>query len=202
MADYTPWPQGESSMKPHYEFALAMLGGFALGAATLEGICAQAKPPAYVISEIEVTNADAYAKEYVPLANKALAESGHKRPCIWRQDCGARRPATSGAHRRIDVRQFGSADGLHLAGLPRGPSYWRPIWQAENLRSRRNCAVGGGVCYLMPEACAPSPRQSGEREGITPRSCVPTAAPRRCRRPRGWRRASATRPAQSPIRGW
>ena len=66
-------------MKPHYEFALAMLGGFALGAATLEGIRAQAKPPAYVISEIEETNADAYAKEYVPLANKALADSGQKR---------------------------------------------------------------------------------------------------------------------------
>jgi uncharacterized protein (DUF1330 family) len=30
-------------------------------------------------SEIDVTNADAYAKEYVPLANKALAESGQKR---------------------------------------------------------------------------------------------------------------------------
>jgi uncharacterized protein (DUF1330 family) len=26
-----------------------------------------------------VTNADAYAKEYVPLANKALADSGYKR---------------------------------------------------------------------------------------------------------------------------
>jgi uncharacterized protein (DUF1330 family) len=37
------------------------------------------RPVAYVISEIELTNPDAYAKEYVPLANKALAESGQKR---------------------------------------------------------------------------------------------------------------------------
>jgi hypothetical protein len=66
-------------MKPHYRIALAMLGSFALGAASLEGLRAQVKPPAYVISEIEVTNADAYAKEYVPLANKALADSGQKR---------------------------------------------------------------------------------------------------------------------------
>ena len=56
-----------------------MLGSFALGAGSLEVLRAQAKPPAYVISEIEVTNADAYAKEYVPLANKALADSGQKR---------------------------------------------------------------------------------------------------------------------------
>ena len=32
-----------------------------------------------MISEIDVTNADAYAREYVPLANKALADSGQKR---------------------------------------------------------------------------------------------------------------------------
>jgi uncharacterized protein (DUF1330 family) len=32
-----------------------------------------------VISEIELTNPDASAKEYVPLANKALAGSGQKR---------------------------------------------------------------------------------------------------------------------------
>jgi uncharacterized protein (DUF1330 family) len=36
-------------------------------------------PPAYVISEIEVTNADGYTKEYVPLATKALVASGQKR---------------------------------------------------------------------------------------------------------------------------
>jgi uncharacterized protein (DUF1330 family) len=50
-----------------------------LRAVVVEELHAQAKPPAYVISEIDVTNADAYAKEYVPLANKALAESGQKR---------------------------------------------------------------------------------------------------------------------------
>jgi uncharacterized protein (DUF1330 family) len=56
-----------------------MFGSFALGATSMEALRAQGKPPAYVISEIEVTNADAYAKEYVPLANKALADSGQKR---------------------------------------------------------------------------------------------------------------------------
>ncbi|MDE2330510.1 MAG: DUF1330 domain-containing protein [Bradyrhizobium sp.] len=58
---------------------LGMLASFGLGAGVVEGLHAQASPPAYVISEIDVTNADAYAKEYVPLANKALADSGQKR---------------------------------------------------------------------------------------------------------------------------
>jgi uncharacterized protein (DUF1330 family) len=53
--------------------------GFGLGAMAVVQLHAQAKPPAYVISQIDVRDADAYAKEYVPLANKALADSGQKR---------------------------------------------------------------------------------------------------------------------------
>lgn len=66
-------------MRTHAQIGLGLLVGFALGAAAVQGLHAQAKPPAYVISEIDVTDADAYAKEYVPLANKALADSGQKR---------------------------------------------------------------------------------------------------------------------------
>ena len=42
---------------------IALMIGFGLGAAATQGLRAQAKPPAYVISEIDVTNPDAYAKE-------------------------------------------------------------------------------------------------------------------------------------------
>ena len=66
-------------MKGNFKVGLGILVGFGLGAVVFEELHAQTKPPAYVISEIDVTNADAYAKEYVPLANKALAESGQKR---------------------------------------------------------------------------------------------------------------------------
>ena len=66
-------------MRAHIETGLAILVGFGLGAGAVGGLRAQAKPPAYVIFEIEVTNDDAYANEYVPLANKALADSGQKR---------------------------------------------------------------------------------------------------------------------------
>lgn len=57
---------------------LAMLIGVGVGAVGVERLHAQSRPPAYVISEIEVTNPDAYGKEYVPLAQKALRESGQK----------------------------------------------------------------------------------------------------------------------------
>ena len=57
---------------------LAIIVGFGLGAATVQGLRAQAKPPAYVISEIDLTDKDAYAKEFVPLAVAALRQSGQK----------------------------------------------------------------------------------------------------------------------------
>ena len=66
-------------MKTYYAVASGMLVGAVMGAAAVQSLHAQSKPPAYVISEIDVTNPDAYAKEFVPLANKALAESGQKR---------------------------------------------------------------------------------------------------------------------------
>lgn len=66
-------------MNAHIKLGLAMFGSFGLGAITIHALHAQVRSPAYVISEIDVTNADAYAKEYVPLANKALADSGQKR---------------------------------------------------------------------------------------------------------------------------
>jgi len=69
----------EEKMKSSYKLAITLCAGVAIGAAVIQALHAQATPPAYVISEIDVTNADAYVKEYVPLANKALAESGQKR---------------------------------------------------------------------------------------------------------------------------
>src|SRR6476661_7382914 len=70
---------GSRSMKTLAAVTIATITGAALGGIAVHGLEAQSRPPAYVISEIEVTNPDAYAREYVPLANKALAESGQKR---------------------------------------------------------------------------------------------------------------------------
>jgi uncharacterized protein (DUF1330 family) len=65
-------------MRTRAAVGLAILAGFGIGAVAAQGLHAQARPPAYVISEIDVTNQDAYGKEYVPLAQKALRESGQK----------------------------------------------------------------------------------------------------------------------------
>ena len=63
-------------MKTQYMVTLAVVAGFGLGAVAVQGIHAQAKPPVYYIAEIEVTNLDAYTKEYAPKAQALIKASG------------------------------------------------------------------------------------------------------------------------------
>ncbi len=55
-----------------------MLAGIAIGATAIQGLHAQAKPPVYLVTEIDVTNADAYVKEYAPLAQASIKKAGGK----------------------------------------------------------------------------------------------------------------------------
>ena len=63
-------------MKTQYTVALAIVAGFGLGAVAIESLHAQAKPPVYYIAEIDVTNLDAYTKEYAPKAQALIKASG------------------------------------------------------------------------------------------------------------------------------
>ena len=63
-------------MKTRYRMAVAVLTGIGIGAAAVHGLHAQAKPPIYYIVEIDVTNLDAYVKEYAPLAQAGIKKAG------------------------------------------------------------------------------------------------------------------------------
>ena len=65
-------------MKLQYMIALSLVSGIAIGAGAMTAIHAQAKPPGFAVIEIDVTNVEAYNKEYVPLATKALGDAGAK----------------------------------------------------------------------------------------------------------------------------
>ena len=65
-------------MKTFYTVAVSMVAGFGLGVVAIQTLHAQAKPPVYVVTEIDVTNVDAYIKEYVPVVRPVLAKSGGK----------------------------------------------------------------------------------------------------------------------------
>ena len=65
-------------MKTRFTVALSMLAGIAVGAVAVQGLHAQAKPPVYTVSEIQITNLDAYLKEFAPVAQASIKAAGGK----------------------------------------------------------------------------------------------------------------------------
>jgi uncharacterized protein (DUF1330 family) len=65
-------------VKTKYTVALSMLAGVAVGAVAIQGLHAQAKPPVYLVTEIDVTNPDAFGKEFAPKAQATIKAAGAK----------------------------------------------------------------------------------------------------------------------------
>lgn len=65
-------------MKTRFVVLVSVMAGIATGAAAVQALHAQARPPAFVVGEIDVKNADLLDKEYVPGASKAVRDGGGK----------------------------------------------------------------------------------------------------------------------------
>jgi uncharacterized protein (DUF1330 family) len=62
-------------MRVYYTIGVAMLAAFALGVITVQGLHAQAKPKAYIVTESELIDAAALAS-YTPQAQAAVKAAG------------------------------------------------------------------------------------------------------------------------------
>jgi len=62
----------------HITVGLAMIASAALGAAVVQTLHAQARPPAYNVAEITIKDQEGYNKEYLPLVAKAITDAGGK----------------------------------------------------------------------------------------------------------------------------
>lgn len=65
-------------MKDFRIAVVSLVAGAALGALGIHALHAQARPPAYVVGEIDVADQERYFKEYVPPAVKAIVDGGGK----------------------------------------------------------------------------------------------------------------------------
>lgn len=65
-------------MDAKYKYALAMGASFALGAVAVQGLHAQAKPPAYYIAEITVKDQEEFIKQFAAPGVKPVQEAGGK----------------------------------------------------------------------------------------------------------------------------
>lgn len=67
---------GEEAMKQYLVLGLGMLAGTMIGAAAMSGLHAQAKPSVYFVSEIDVSDPDAYGREFAPKAQATIKAAG------------------------------------------------------------------------------------------------------------------------------
>ena len=65
-------------MNTRYRSGILMLTCTALGALGGRALHSETKPPAYLIGQIDVTNPDGYAKEYLPKAREIIKAHGGK----------------------------------------------------------------------------------------------------------------------------
>jgi uncharacterized protein (DUF1330 family) len=72
-------------MNPNYKIAAALVAGVALGALAVQALHAQTKPPVFLVSEIDVTNVDAYANEYIPKVRATIKAAGGRLVAVSQQ---------------------------------------------------------------------------------------------------------------------
>ena len=65
-------------MKIYFTVAASMAVGIVLGGLAVQGLHAQAKPPVYLINEIDVTDPEKYGAEFTPKAQATVRASGAK----------------------------------------------------------------------------------------------------------------------------
>ncbi len=63
-------------MKAKYTIGLSLLAGIAIGGAATQTLHAQAKPPVYAIALNQLTDAEGYAKDYLPKGRAAIIAHG------------------------------------------------------------------------------------------------------------------------------
>lgn len=65
-----------------YKVALGLIAGAIIGGGAIQTLHAQAKPPIYVIEEIDVSNLDSYLREYAVKSTALVNASGGHRLVI------------------------------------------------------------------------------------------------------------------------
>jgi uncharacterized protein (DUF1330 family) len=68
----------EKTMNRYIAVGLSILVGVALGAAAVQTLHGQARPAAFQIAEVTVTNEDGFSKEFLPVIGKLDMEAGGK----------------------------------------------------------------------------------------------------------------------------
>jgi uncharacterized protein (DUF1330 family) len=103
-------------MKRYLGLGLGLIAGTMIGAAGVSILHAQAKPPVFLITEIDVSNPDAYSKEFAPKAQATIKAAGAKFVLIGGTAGAGAKPITGiegTPPKRVTVQQWESLDALN-----------------------------------------------------------------------------------------
>ena len=122
---------------------LGMLASAALGGLTVEQVHAQAKPPVYFVGEIDVSNPEGYAKEYLPQAREIIkAHGGRLIAAGGAAGSGAQVITIDGeVPKRVVIYQYPSVDAVRA--WRNDPAYEQVRKIGEKYAKYRTFAVEG-----------------------------------------------------------
>ena len=132
-------------MSSRCKIGLVMLGCAALGALTSEALRAQARPPAYLIGQIDVSDPEGYAKEYLPKARAIIkAHGGRLVAAAGAAASGSQVVAIDGeAPKRVVIYMYPSLEALQA--WRNDPAYVQVRRVGEKYANYRTFAVEGAV---------------------------------------------------------
>jgi len=102
-------------MKTYLTVSVAMLTGMAIGGFAVQGLNAQGKSPVFLVSEIDVTNPEAYGKEFAPKAQATIRGAGAKFVLIGGAGGGGSKPITAiegTPPKRVAIQQWESMEAM------------------------------------------------------------------------------------------
>jgi len=130
-------------MGPRIAVAVAMLVSMGAGALVVQVLHAQTKPPVYFIGEIDVTNPEGYAKEYLPKAREIIKAHGGQLVASAGA-AGSGNPVISvdgEPPKRVVIYRYPNADAVHA--WRNDPAYEAVRAIGEKYAKYRTFAVEG-----------------------------------------------------------
>ena len=123
--------------------AVAMLAGMGAGASVVQVLHAQAKPPVYFIGEIDVTNPEGYAKEYLRKARAIIKAHGGQLVAAGGAAGTGNQviPVDGEPPKRLVIYRYPSVDAVHA--WRNDPAYEEVRKVGEKYAKYRTFAVEG-----------------------------------------------------------
>ena len=131
-------------MRQYIGLGVGLLAGAVVGAAGVTGLHAQSKAPVFLVTEIDVTNPDAYGKEFAPKAQATIKAAGGKFIVIGGAGGASAKPITAiegTPPKRVAIQAWDSLEALN--NWYKSADYQEALKMGQKYATFRRYAVEG-----------------------------------------------------------